>query len=204
MHANDTILKMTAGRADQFPRDAKPQIALSGRSNVGKSSLINRMLGVKNFARVSSSPGKTVTVNFYECEKRFYLVDLPGYGYAARSGEGRRALAGIADRYFQKNDALTLVLQLVDLKVGPTKDDLVMIDFLTRTETPFAVVATKADKLSPTAAKRQLEAVRETAGLKEETPVILFSAKTGAGKDELKNLIYAAAKGLFAVREDAE
>ena len=194
MHANDTILKMTAGRADQFPRDRKPQIALSGRSNVGKSSLINRLLGVKNFARVSSSPGKTVTVNFYESEKKFYLVDLPGYGYAARSGEGRRALAGIADRYFQKNDALTLVLQLVDLKVGPTKDDLMMIDFLTQTNIPFAVVATKSDKLSPTAAKKQREQITETANLSEEVPLILFSSKTGEGKEELKNLICAAVR----------
>lgn len=194
MHANDTILKMTAGRADQFPRDRKPQIALSGRSNVGKSSLINRLLGVKNFARVSSSPGKTVTVNFYESEKKFYLVDLPGYGYAARSGEGRRALAGIADRYFQKNDALTLVLQLVDLKVGPTKDDLMMIDFLTQTNIPFAVVATKSDKLSPTAAKKQREQITVTANLSEEVPLILFSSKTGEGKEELKNLIYAAVR----------
>ncbi|MBR6530392.1 MAG: YihA family ribosome biogenesis GTP-binding protein [Clostridia bacterium] len=202
MHANDTILKMTAGRADQFPRDRKPQIALSGRSNVGKSSLINRLLGVKNFARVSSSPGKTVTVNFYESEKKFYLVDLPGYGYAARSGEGRRALAGIADRYFQKNDALTLVLQLVDLKVGPTKDDLMMIDFLTQTNIPFAVVATKSDKLSPTAAKKQREQITETANLSEEVPLILFSSKTGEGKEELKNLICAAVRAFKDPREE--
>lgn len=182
---------MTAGRADQFPRDRKLQIALSGRSNVGKSSLINRLLGVKNFARVSSSPGKTVTVNFYECEKRFYLVDLPGYGYAARSGEGRRALAGIADRYFQKNDALGLVLQLVDLKVGPTKDDLIMLDFLVQTNTPFAVIATKADKLSKTAQLKNLADIRTAAALSEDVPLILFSSKTGEGKEELKNLIYA-------------
>ncbi|MBP3685828.1 MAG: YihA family ribosome biogenesis GTP-binding protein [Clostridia bacterium] len=192
MHANDTVLKMTAGRPDQFPRDRKAQIALSGRSNVGKSSLINRLLGTKNFARVSSSPGKTVTVNFYECEKKFYLVDLPGYGFAARSGEGRRALAGIADRYFQNNDSLTLVLQLIDLKVGPTKDDLVMIDFLTQTETPFVIVATKADKLSPTAANRQREAILETAELPSDTPMILFSSKSGLGKEELKKHIYSA------------
>ncbi len=194
MHANDTILKMTAGRADQFPRDLKPQIALSGRSNVGKSSLINRLLGVKSLARVSSAPGKTVTVNFYESEKKFYLVDLPGYGYAARSGEGRRALAGIADRYFQNNAALTLVLQLIDLKVGPTKDDLLMIDFLTQTETPFAIIATKADKLSPTAQKKAKEEILKALGFDESFPFVLFSSKTGAGKDETKNLIYAAVK----------
>lgn len=194
MHANDTILKMTAGRPDQFPRDQKPQIALSGRSNVGKSSLINRLLGVKSLARVSSAPGKTVTVNFYECEKKFYLVDLPGYGYAARSGEGRRALAGIADRYFQKNDALTLVLQLIDLKVGPTKDDLMMIDFLTQTETPFAILATKADKLSPTAQKTAKADILSSLGFDENFPFVVFSAKSGLGKEEAKNLIYAAVK----------
>lgn len=202
MHANDTRLVMTAGRPDQFPRDARPQIALSGRSNVGKSSLINRLVGMKGFARVSSEPGKTVTVNFYETEKSFYLVDLPGYGYAKRSGAERAALSRLADSYFAQNDALRLVLQLIDLKVGPTKDDLIMLDFLTQTETPFAVVATKADKLSPTARERARAELVERAGLGDQTPLILFSSKTGLGKDELVRLIYHVAKHGKSERAD--
>lgn len=203
MHANDTVLKISAGRADQFPRDAKAQIALSGRSNVGKSSLINRLLGVKNFARVSATPGKTVTVNFYETEKKFYLVDLPGYGYAARSGEGRKALAGVADRYFQNNRTLTLVLQLVDLVVGPTRDDLMMIDFLMQNSIPFAVIATKADKLSASKKEIQRLSLIEKAALDESVPLILFSAKSGEGKDELKNLIYAYSKPVSFAEDNA-
>ena len=164
MHANDTVLKMTAGRADQFPRDRKAQIALSGRSNVGKSSLINRLLGTKNFARVSSSPGKTVTVNFYECEKKFYLVDLPGYGFAKRTLEDKAKWSALTDGYFTQNrniDRLSLVLQLVDSRIGPTVDDEMMLDFLRGSDLPFAVVATKTDKLNATERKKNLEAIAE-------------------------------------------
>ena len=196
MHANDTVLKVVAGRPDQFPRDSKPQIALSGRSNVGKSSLINRLVGVKNFARVSSVPGKTVTVNFYESEGRFYLVDLPGYGYAARSGAGREALSAVADRYFRKNTSLSLVLQLVDLKVGPTADDRMMLSFLEENAVPYAVVATKADKLSATAKAKQLVLISEVVG---DVPLIPFSAVTGEGKEEIKKLI-----GAFSRKKAAE
>ena len=193
MHANDTRLKIVAGRPDQFPKDPKPQIALSGRSNVGKSSLINRLIGVKSLARTSSVPGKTVTVNFYECEGRFYLVDLPGYGFVQKA-EKRNALSGVADAYFRQNDNLKLVLQLIDARIGATKDDLVMLDFLVRSKIPFAVVATKCDKLNKTAMQSAPAAIKEAAGLPEHTPVILFSAKSGHGKEELKGLILSYTK----------
>ena len=193
MHANDTSLKMVAGRPDQFPKDAKPQIALSGRSNVGKSSLINRLIGVKSLARTSSVPGKTVTVNFYECESRFYLVDLPGYGYV-QNQERKSAFSSVADAYFQQNDRLKLVLQLIDAKVGATNDDLTMLDFLHKTGILFAVVATKCDKLSASAAERAASEIREKANLEERIPVILFSAKSGRGKEELKGLIFSCLK----------
>ena len=188
MHANDTVLRVVAGRSDQFPKDSKPQIALSGRSNVGKSSLINRLIGTKSLARTSSVPGKTVTVNFYECEKRFYLVDLPGYGFVQKQ-ERRNSFSAVADQYFQNNENIKLVLQLIDTKVGATKDDLIMLNFLVETGIPFAVVATKCDKLSKTAALSAVENLKETAALPERTPVILFSAKTGEGKEELKGLM---------------
>ena len=103
LNTQNAVLKMTAGRADQFPRDGLPQIALSGRSNVGKSSLINTLLGRKSFARTSSSPGKTVTINFYEIDKKLYLVDLPGYGYARRSESERREWAGLTNDYRERH-----------------------------------------------------------------------------------------------------
>ena len=150
---------MTVGNARQFPRDPRPQIALSGRSNVGKSSLINTMLGRKSLARVSSTPGKTITINYYDVDKKIYLVDLPGYGYAKRSQDSKRSWSTLTEDYFLKNpsaDAVKLVIQLMDVRVGPTDDDIMMINFLIDNRVPFVVVATKADKLSKTELAKKL------------------------------------------------
>lgn len=183
-----TTLKITAGLKSQFPTDALPQIALAGRSNVGKSSLINRLIGRKSLARVSSSPGKTVTVNFYEVDGAFYLVDLPGYGYAKRAGVDRARWSALTDGYFADgrsvNPNLCAVAQLIDLKVGPTADDLTMLDFLTRTKIPFFVIATKADKLSKTERNKAYAALCDHPAL-DRRRVIAFSAQTGEGKDEI-------------------
>lgn len=119
-------LKITAGDPRQFPRDPIPQIAFSGRSNVGKSSLVNSLLGRKSLARVSSSPGKTITVNFYDVDRKLYLVDLPGYGFAKRTFEEKKKWSALTDGYFTSNpdsDLLKLVVQLVDSRIGPTSDD---------------------------------------------------------------------------------
>ena len=151
-NVNNVSLRLSAGRLNQFPREPKPQIALSGRSNVGKSSLINTLLCRKSLARVSSAPGKTITVNFYDIDKKLYLVDLPGYGYARRSQDSKRSWSTLTEDYFLKNpseDALRLVLQLIDVRTGPTDDDIMMINFMVENEIPFEVVATKTDKLSP-------------------------------------------------------
>jgi len=186
----NTELKMTAGRRDQFPRDALPQVALSGRSNVGKSSLINTVIGRKNYARTSSSPGKTVTINFYLIDKKIYLVDLPGYGYARRSGDDQKSFSRLTEDYLSGDGRPDLVLQLVDLKVGPTQDDLMMIDWLNANNIPYAVVATKADKLNATTRRQNVEALRSHPYLcppyaEKNIDVIEFSALSGDGKKEV-------------------
>ncbi len=180
---------MTAGRKDQFPKDGKVQIALSGRSNVGKSSLINTLLGRKSFARTSAQPGKTITINFYEIDKKLYLVDLPGYGYARRSADSRKVWAELTNDYLEAGNMQT-VFQLIDLKVGPTEDDYMMIEWLNANRIPYVVVATKSDKLNATTRNANYAALADHPLLNppyanEKIRVIMFSAQTGVGKNDL-------------------
>ena len=187
LNTQNVTLKISAGTPKQIPSDPIAQVAFSGRSNVGKSSLINSLLGRKSLARVSSAPGKTITINFYDVDRKLYLVDLPGYGFAKRTLEDKAKWSALTDGYFTQNkniDRLGLVLQLVDSRIGPTKDDEMMLDFLRATELPFAVVATKVDKLNATERKKNLEAIRDHP-LIEGVEVIPFSALKGEGKDEL-------------------
>lgn len=180
-------IAMSVGSVASFPRDPRPQVALSGRSNVGKSSLINTLLGRKSLARVSSAPGKTVTVNFYDVDHKLYLVDLPGYGFAKRSRDAKRAFSSVTEDYFLHNpspDALRLVVQLVDARTGLTEDDCLMVNFLLEQQLPFLIAVTKTDKLSKTALAEAQAAIREQLnGL--SVPVILFSSVTRAGREEL-------------------
>lgn len=189
INTNKVILKLTAGLVKQFPQDGKPQIAFSGRSNVGKSSLLNALAGRKSLARVSSSPGKTVTINFYEVDNAIYLVDLPGYGYAKRSADSQAVWSTLTEQYFTGAGKPVAVIQLVDLKVGPTADDLMMLDFLAQNEMPFFVVATKSDKLNKTDRTKQLEKLHEMPILKD-IPIIPFSALKGEGKDAVWSEIF--------------
>ncbi|MBE6568471.1 MAG: YihA family ribosome biogenesis GTP-binding protein [Ruminococcaceae bacterium] len=192
---NNLRLKISAGTPAQFPRDAIPQIAFSGRSNVGKSSLINTLLGRRTFARVSSAPGKTVTVNFFDIDGKLTFVDLPGYGYAKRSKEELLAFSRVTDGFFTKNparDQLKLVLQLIDARTGPTDDDLSMIQYLVDTELPFLIVATKSDKLSKTALAKALGEMKETYFSEIDIPILPFSSETREGKDALWSEIYRA------------
>lgn len=193
LNTQNVNLKMTAGRKDQFPRDGLVQIALSGRSNVGKSSLINTLLGRKSFARTSSSPGKTITINFYEVDKKLYLVDLPGYGYAKRSGDSKRVWASLTNDYFEAG-TMQMVFQLIDLKVGPTEDDYMMIEWLNANEIPYIVVATKADKLNTTNRNANFEALSTHPLLNppyvpEKIPVIMFSSQNGTGKQDILKIL---------------
>ena len=190
---NNATLKITAGLIKQFPADRLPQVAFSGRSNVGKSSLINSLLNRKNLARVSGEPGKTITINFYDIDKKLYLVDLPGYGYAKRTFEDKKRWSALTDGYFTGNrniDALKLVCQLVDSRTGPTSDDLDMLYYLREAELPHIIVATKTDKLNATE-KAKFNAIMAEEELCEGTPIIMYSAKTNLGRDDLWKTIYA-------------
>lgn len=188
VNVQNATLRISAGFSKQFPTDAIPQVAFSGRSNVGKSSLINTVLGRKSLARVSSMPGKTITINFYDIDKKLFLVDLPGYGYAKRQLENKQVWSSLTDGYFTQNkniDLLKLVVQLVDCKVGITRDDAMMISYLNEVGIPYIVVATKVDKLNKTDRTRQLEALASDELLAEGTVIIPFSSHTGEGKAEL-------------------
>ena len=196
LNIQNSTLKISAGLASQFPSDPIPQVAFSGRSNVGKSSLINTLLGRKSLARVSSAPGKTITINFYDVDKKLFLVDLPGYGFAKRTPEDKRRWSALTDGYFTSNkniDRLSLVLQLVDSRIGPTKDDEMMLEFLRSAELPFVVVATKADKLNATERKKSLELISKHP-LIEGNEVVFFSSLKGEGKEELWKTILSHTK----------
>ncbi len=185
-----TTLKITAGLAAQFPGDCRPQVALSGRSNVGKSSLINTVIGRKNYARVSQSPGKTVTVNFYDVDGVFYLVDLPGYGFAKRTAEEKKKWSALTDSYFtREGSSVTAVAQLVDLKVGLTRDDETMLSYLSERDIPHFIVATKADKPNKTERKAALEALLVSPFVQKASGIVLFSSLSGEGKDAVIKMI---------------
>ena len=193
VNIQNTSLRISAGLAKQFPTDPMKQVAFSGRSNVGKSSLINTILGRKSLARVSSMPGKTITINFYDVDKKLFLVDLPGYGYAKRQFENKKVWSSLTDGYFTQNkniDLLAVVIQLVDCKVGITNDDAMMIDYLNQVDIPYIIVATKVDKLNKTDRMAQLEKIAHDEVLKEGTTIIPFSSHTGEGKMELLKEIF--------------
>lgn len=189
LNFNNVKLDITAGLPSQLVKDGLPQIAFSGRSNVGKSSLINKLINRKSLARVSAAPGKTVTVNYYNVDNAVYLVDLPGYGYARRSAEDVKKWSRMTDGYFGDNAALVCVAQLIDLKVGITKDDAQMLDWLYETKTPFFIVATKCDKLSKTAAEANLKAIKEHEYVPDDVEIIPFSALSAFGCDKIREYI---------------
>ena len=198
INVNNSGIVMTIGNAKQFPRDPRPEIALSGRSNVGKSSLINTLLGRKSLARVSSSPGKTITINYYDVDKKLFLVDLPGYGFAKRSKDSKKSWSSLTEDYFLKNpseDAIKLVLQLIDIRVGPTEDDIMMINWLIETGVPFTVVATKTDKLSKSQLSAALTSLDKNFFGGTGIEVIPFSSVTRDCKDLLWNKILTAVSG---------
>lgn len=192
LNLNKTELKISAGLPKQFPTEKKPQIAFAGRSNVGKSSLINSLLGRKSLARVSGSPGKTITVNFYSVDRALYLVDMPGYGYAKRTFEDKKRWSALTDGYFTDNpniDLLKLTVCLVDSRIGPTKDDFAMMEYLIAVDLPFVVVATKADKLNATQRRQITESLSQNELVSRAVGVIMYSSVNGTGRDELWKML---------------
>ena len=174
------------GITSKLPPTDLPEITFAGRSNVGKSSLINSIMNRKNLARTSSSPGKTVTINFYKVNEEFFLVDLPGYGYAKTSQETRAKWGKMIERYLTTRDSIKLVVLLVDIRIGPTKDDIQMYEWVRASGLDMVVVATKLDKIKRSQKDKQLKLVRDTLGVKQEDiKIIPYSAETKAGRDEL-------------------
>ncbi len=185
---NTARFTLACGVASQLPAGQFPEIAFAGHSNVGKSTLLNKLFGRKNLARVSSVPGKTATINFYTCSD-VHFVDLPGYGYAKASKQERARWRELINGYLQSERDLRAVLELVDLRHPPTKQDVQMIDFMIDTEVPFAVILTKADKLNKTQRAERLEALREELPQFEDLHTIVFSSVTGEGVEALRELI---------------
>ena len=188
MNWNNVNYELSAGKFEQLPKCTMPEIVFSGRSNVGKSSLINKLLNRKNLARVSSQPGKTITINFYKADTA-RLVDLPGYGYAKHGFDERNRWGQMIEQYFQSDRDIRLVVQLVDMRHKPTQDDLVMLDFLYQTGTPFIVALTKSDKLNKTEYTGNLAMHNETLAEFEPIAIVPFSAVKGDGTDDVKALI---------------
>lgn len=179
----------SAAKMADCPRDTLPQIAFAGRSNVGKSSVINRLLGRKNFARVGSAPGKTTHINYFRIDGKVYFVDLPGYGYAKVSKQERARWGKLIEQWFADADLLTLGVLIVDLRHKPTEDDCVMAQWFKNSGKPFVVVANKHDKIKKSEWELNLARIRETLELDKQTPVISFSAEKGLGREDLLGVI---------------
>lgn len=178
------------GTADQLPESTTPEVAFAGRSNVGKSSLINKLVRRKALARTSSQPGKTANINFYEADG-IRLVDLPGYGYAKVSGQERQRWADLIAGYFDQNRSFNLVCALVDIRLDAQKLDVEMLSFLKDQDLPFIVCLTKADKLSRAKADQQASRLARAFGI-PRSAMVITSAEKGTGIDELKKRIEAA------------
>lgn len=195
MNFQNAEFESAAGRADQLPGATLPEVVFSGRSNVGKSSLINKLVNRKALARVSATPGKTATVNFYRLPE-LRLIDLPGYGYARVAQSEKQRWARLMNGFFGSERRIALVVQLCDMRHAPTRDDLDMIDYLEQKALPFLVVCTKADKLNKTQFAAQEKEYASLLG-GSGAGVLPFSAQTGLGLDALKERIETAVETLL-------
>lgn len=189
MLIKEAILETVCGITSKFPENSLPEIALAGKSNVGKSSLINNMVCRKALARTSSEPGKTQTINYYRINKSFYLVDLPGYGYAKVSAETREKWGKMIERYLNSSSQLKAVIMLVDIRHAAGENDRIMYNWIVESGYEPVIVATKLDKLKKSEIAKAVKTVRSSLGLGENDVLIKFSAKTGAGREELSEYI---------------
>ncbi len=181
---------ISAAGPEQYPDTGLKEIALSGRSNVGKSSFINAVAGRKNIARTSSKPGKTQILNFYDMDKKFIFVDVPGYGYAKQSKVNRQKWGMMIETYLAEREPLAAVIQLIDLRHKPTEDDILMYNFLKHFELPVIVVCTKQDKISKSKVQKHLKIVRESIDLDDSDTMIAFSAIDKYNMPEIMEAIY--------------
>ncbi|SEM33826.1 GTP-binding protein [Mesobacillus persicus] len=193
MKVTSADIVISAVRPAQYPEGDLPEFALAGRSNVGKSSFINKMLNRKALARTSSKPGKTQTLNFFLINEILYFVDVPGYGYAKVSKTERAAWGRMIETYITSREQLKAVILLVDLRHPPSVDDRTMYDFLKHYNIPVIVVATKADKIPKSKWQKHIKIVKETLEFDEEDALILFSSETGEGKDKAWSILQAYA-----------
>lgn len=188
MNYSKAEFKAAYGTFSQIPPSELPEIAFSGRSNVGKSSLINKLMGRKSLARVSAVPGKTITINFYSLEK-LHIVDLPGYGYAKVAKNEKLRWAELIEGYLHDDRNLALVVQLIDFRHSPTADDIMMINFLIDSGIPFIIALTKADKLKRRERLERREALLQEIPCAEDITMIEFSAETGEGVEEIRAIL---------------
>ena len=185
LNVNKAEFIKSAADPRQFIRSSVPTVAFAGKSNVGKSSVINRLLGRKNFARVGAQPGKTIHVNYFKIDDKLYLVDLPGYGYAKVSQGERERWGKLMEDFFAEKDLITLGVMIVDARHKPTADDVTMAEWFRQSGCRMAVVANKLDKLKKSEIEPNLKLIRETLSLPDEVLLIPFSAEKGQGRDEL-------------------
>lgn len=188
MNYNNAEFYTSYGSFKQIPPPERTEIAFSGRSNVGKSSLINKIFNRKSLARVSAVPGKTATINFYSLEN-LYFVDLPGYGYAKVAKTEKERWGSLIEGYLHDDRELALVFQLIDFRHPPTADDVMMVNFLIDSEIPFVVILTKADKLSKKQREERRASLLTELPCAEDITIIEFSAQTGEGRDEIRSII---------------
>ena len=175
----------SAASASQFIRSSRPAVVFAGKSNVGKSSVINRLLNRKNFARVGNTPGKTVHVNYFLIDEKLYFVDLPGYGYADVSRSEKERWSSLMEAFFAESDLMTLGVHIVDARHKPTAADVQMVQWFQQSGCPFLVLANKLDKLKKSEVEKNLQLIREALSLDDAVPLIPFSAETGQGRETL-------------------
>ena len=189
MKLDNIELLISATRRSQYPEGNLPEFIMLGRSNVGKSSFINTICGRKNIAYISSKPGKTSTINFYIVDDKFYLVDVPGYGYADTSKDEIRKFGLMVEEYLKKREELKRVFLLIDFRHKPTNDDVLMYNFLKYYQIPVTIVATKADKLSNNERARSLKLLKESLDIVVGDNLVIFSSLTREGKEEIIKVI---------------
>ena len=189
MKIENSNLNVIAVRTSQYPNDGKKEFLLVGRSNVGKSSFINTLLGRKNYAKTSSTPGKTQTLNFYICNDEFYLVDVPGYGYAQRDKVTQKKFGLMIEEYLKTRENLVRVFMLVDSRIKPTENDILMYNYLKYFNIKTTIVATKYDKVSQSKRAKVEKVLNSSFDLQDTDNIIYFSSVTKEGKDKVMNII---------------